>query len=64
MIFYYRFPDLRRQINARIRFYPVIPSKCFSGLTGKEDLGQDHLRNAALKALEDNVSLPIVLERT
>jgi hypothetical protein len=33
-------------------------------MTGKEDLGQDHLRNAALKALENNVSLPIVLERT
>jgi nitroimidazol reductase NimA-like FMN-containing flavoprotein (pyridoxamine 5'-phosphate oxidase superfamily) len=33
-------------------------------MTGKEDLGKEHLRDAALKALENKVSLPIVLERT
>ncbi|MBF0560286.1 MAG: pyridoxamine 5'-phosphate oxidase family protein [Nitrospirae bacterium] len=33
-------------------------------MAGKEDLGNDSLREAALKALRDGVPLPIVLERT
>ena len=32
-------------------------------MVGKEDLGKDKLKEAALKALADNVHLPIVLER-
>jgi len=32
-------------------------------MTGKEDLGQDKLREAALSALESKVHLPIVLSR-
>lgn len=32
-------------------------------MVGKEDLGKDGLRDAALKALSDGVPLPIVLER-
>ena len=32
-------------------------------MTGKEDLGQDKLREAALDALENKVHLPIVLSR-
>jgi nitroimidazol reductase NimA-like FMN-containing flavoprotein (pyridoxamine 5'-phosphate oxidase superfamily) len=32
-------------------------------MTGKEDLGKDQLRAAALKALEDKAHLPVVLER-
>jgi uncharacterized protein len=32
-------------------------------MTGKEDLGKGNLREAVLKALEDKVHLPIVIER-
>ena len=32
-------------------------------MTGKEDLGNDELRDAALKLLKDNVPLPVILER-
>ena len=31
-------------------------------MVGKEDLGRDALREAALKVLEDKVPLPIILE--
>ncbi len=33
-------------------------------MTGKEDLGRDGLREAALKALEDKIPLPVMLDRT
>ena len=32
-------------------------------MTGKENLGKDQLKDAAMKALKNNVHLPIVLER-
>ena len=32
-------------------------------MTGKEDLGKEQLKEAALKALEEKAALPIVLER-
>ncbi len=33
-------------------------------MTGKEDLGKEELREAAIKALENKAQLPIVLERS
>jgi uncharacterized protein len=53
---YGEFPEEKLKLTAVVRID-------IEEMTGKEDLGKEQLREAALKALEDKVALPIVLER-
>ncbi|MBI5026507.1 MAG: pyridoxamine 5'-phosphate oxidase family protein [Nitrospirae bacterium] len=50
------FPEEKLQITGIVRID-------IEEVVGKEDLGKDKLKEAALKALADKVHLPIVLER-
>ena len=49
------FPEEKLQITGIVRID-------IEEMTGKEDLGKGELREAVLKALEDKVPLPIILE--
>ncbi len=53
---YGEFPEEKLKLTAVVRID-------IEEMTGKEDLGKEQLREAALKALEDKATLPIVLER-
>ena len=53
---YGEFPEEKLKLTAVVRID-------IEEMTGKEDLGKEQLREAALKAIEDRVALPIVLER-
>jgi nitroimidazol reductase NimA-like FMN-containing flavoprotein (pyridoxamine 5'-phosphate oxidase superfamily) len=50
------FPDDKLNLTAVIRID-------IEHMTGKEDLGTEGLKEAALKALQENMSLPVTLER-
>ena len=50
------FPEEKLQITGIVRID-------IEEMVGKEDLGKDKLREAVLKALEEKVQLPIVIER-
>ena len=52
---YGEFPEEKLQITGIVRID-------IEEMVGKEDLGKDKLKDTVLKALEDKVSLPIVLE--
>lgn len=53
---YGEFPDDKMQLTSVIRID-------VEEMTGKEDLGRNGLRDSALRALQNKVSLPIILER-
>ncbi len=53
---YGEFPEEKLKITGIVRID-------IEEMTGKEDLGKDRMKDAVLKALEDNVHLPIVLFR-
>lgn len=53
---YGEFPEDKLKLTAVVRID-------IEKMTGKEDLGKERLREDVLKALEDKVHLPIVLER-
>ena len=53
---YGEFPDDKMKLTAIVRID-------IEEMVGKEDLGKDSLREAALEALADGVRLPITLER-
>jgi nitroimidazol reductase NimA-like FMN-containing flavoprotein (pyridoxamine 5'-phosphate oxidase superfamily) len=53
---YSGFPEEKLAITGVVRID-------IEAMTGKEDLGKEQLKEAAMKALEENAHLPIVLER-
>lgn len=53
---YGEFPEEKLKLTCVVRIDIV-------EMTGKEDLGKEQLRDAAMKALKDKAALPIVLER-
>ncbi len=53
---YGEFPEEKLKITGIVRID-------IEEMTGKEDLGRDRVREAALKALEENAHLPVVLVR-
>jgi nitroimidazol reductase NimA-like FMN-containing flavoprotein (pyridoxamine 5'-phosphate oxidase superfamily) len=53
---YGEFPEENKAITAIVRID-------IEEMTGKEDLGSEGLKEAVMKAIEENAQLPIVLER-
>ncbi len=53
---YGKFPEEKLKLTGVVRID-------IEEMSGKEDMGKEQLKESALKALEDNAQLPIVLER-